>query len=167
MDFLNTKLLTNRNRKDIINLYQKCGDFFDMTLGEMPKDCHDLLDDLPPGCSSDDKRVIGFYGDNNDLIAIVDIVDGYPDQTTAIIGFMLIDPKYRRMGLGRKIESYLREISLSRGMHKLRLVIIEENIPSIKFWTSLGYKEIFTTEPRLQGKKRHRLKVYEKKINDI
>jgi ribosomal protein S18 acetylase RimI-like enzyme len=147
-----------------MKLYRKCGLFFDMSLGEMPKDCHDLLEDLPPGCSRDDKRVIGFYGSNNDLIGVVDIVDGYPDQTTAIIGFILIDPDYRRMGLGKKIENYLVEMSQSRGMHKLRLVIIEENTPSINFWTSLGYEEIFMTEPRQHGKKKHRLKVYEKEI---
>jgi len=57
MDFLNVKLLSNRDSKDIMKLYRKCGLFFDMSLGEMPKDCHDLLEDLPPGCSRDDKRV--------------------------------------------------------------------------------------------------------------
>lgn len=164
MDFLNARLLSRANRREIMTLYRNSVDFFEMTLGEQPKDCNDLLEDLPPGCSRDDKRVIGFYDQQSNLIAVVDIVDGYPDQTTAIIGFMLIDPDYRGIGLGKQIEKYLEKMSISRGMRKLRLVIIEENKVSINFWTSLGFKEIFITEPRKHGKKKHRLKVYEKEL---
>lgn len=41
----------------------------------------------PPGIPMEQKYYIGFF-ENNLLVAIMDLIDGYPDDNTAFIGFL-------------------------------------------------------------------------------
>jgi hypothetical protein len=52
-----------------------------------------ILHDLhitPPNTSADAKYYIGFY-DGDILVAIMDLIDGYPDSDTAFIGFFMMN----------------------------------------------------------------------------
>jgi hypothetical protein len=52
-----------------------------------------ILHDLhitPPNTSAEAKYYVGFY--NGDLlVAIMDLIDGYPDSDTAFIGFFMMN----------------------------------------------------------------------------
>ena len=56
-----------------------------------------ILHDLhitPPNTSADAKYYVGFY-DLDTLVAIMDLIDGYPDGDTAFIGFFMMNRQLR------------------------------------------------------------------------
>ena len=60
-----------------------------------------------------DKYYVGFYEDKT-LVAVMDLIDGYPNADTAYIGFFMMDPTYQGKQIGTAIISevtdYLRSI---------------------------------------------------------
>ena len=54
--------------------------------------------ELPSGCSPDQKSYLGFFDAGGDLIAVLDLVRGYPAERCAFIGFFMVDAS--RQGTG-------------------------------------------------------------------
>lgn len=48
------------------------------------------MEALPPGRELSDKFYVGFF-DGNALIAVLDLIIGYPDKNTDFIGFFMMD----------------------------------------------------------------------------
>lgn len=68
-----------------------------------------ILDDmeaLPPGKSREDKYYVGFF-DGGSLVAIMDLILGYPEKNTAFIGLFMTDVRYQHRGMGSQIISGL------------------------------------------------------------
>lgn len=88
---------------------------------------------LPPGKTMEDKYYLGFYlGDQ--LIAIMDLIDGYPNAETAFIGFFMMDQRWQGKHIGTEIIteacSYLKEA----GFSEVRLGYAKGNFQSEAFW---------------------------------
>ena len=81
---------------------------------------------LPPGKDFDDKYYIGFF-DNNILIAVMDLIDGYPDKNTVHIGFFMVDVKYQGKGVGSDIIQRIICALKETGYMKIRLGVDKEN----------------------------------------
>lgn len=100
-----------------------------------------VLDDLriaPPGIAPPDKYFVGFY-QGNALIAVMDLIDGYPTPETAYIGFFMMDKAHQGRKLGsaiiREAAAYLKAI----GMTAIRLAIDKGNPQSTHFWSKNGF----------------------------
>ncbi|SFQ49630.1 hypothetical protein SAMN02910358_02466 [Lachnospiraceae bacterium XBB1006] len=52
---------------------------------------------LPPGKQMEDKHYIGFF-DHNKLIAIMDLIERFPDEKTAFIGFFMTNVLIQKRG---------------------------------------------------------------------
>ena len=63
---------------------------------------------LPPGKSNEHKFYLGFYDDRK-LIAILDLISGFPDEDTAYIGFFMMDTDKQKQGIGTNIITCVRE----------------------------------------------------------
>lgn len=63
------------------------------------------LEALPSGKSYADKYYLGFYKNNN-LLAIMDLIEKYPDFETVFIGFFMVNKKYQGKKIGRKLIKY-------------------------------------------------------------
>src|SRR5262249_18419633 len=99
-------VLLDESRIDLLqDLYARCSDFIRLVTGHAPRptDARDLLRDLPPGKSSEDKYVLGFTQNSGLLVGVLDVVQGYPDPVTWYIGLLMLDPQERGQGLGEKI----------------------------------------------------------------
>ena len=46
--------------------------------------------ELPSGCSPDQKSYLGFFDAGGDLIAVLDLIRGYPAERSAFIGFFMV-----------------------------------------------------------------------------
>ena len=75
-----------------------------------------VLDDLhitPQNISMADKYYVGFYEDKT-LVAVMDLIDGYPYADIAYIGFFMMNPTYQGNQTGTAIISevidYLRSV---------------------------------------------------------
>lgn len=152
------------NSKEVLELFQVCGDFFKLIGGEVPSETEDYFKDLPPGKTYDEKHLIGVFDDKK-LVAAIDIVEDYPKDKEWIIGLLIIHPAYRRMGIGSKIDEVLGEIVVENRGKFLRVGIQEQNKEALKFWLSRGYEEKFTSDPMKIGQLESRVVVMNKKIN--
>ena len=113
--------------------------FYKYTDSEPTKE--EVINDMkitPPGIDISRKYYIGFYK-SNELIAIMDLIDGYPSEDVAYIGFFMINNKYQGQGIGSSIiydlERYLKEI----GKKSIQLAIDKGNPQSTNFWQKNGF----------------------------
>ena len=79
-----------------------------------------ILHDLhitPPNTSAEAKYYVGFY-DGDILVAIMDLIDGYPDRDAAFIGFFMMNRQLQGRRIGSSIIQalclYLKETGLKR-----------------------------------------------------
>jgi GNAT superfamily N-acetyltransferase len=157
---LTYKKLTHEDNDEIVALYKKTEDYFLLAEGGLAADSHELLTELPPDTSADQKTVIGAYNKGH-LIGLIDCVDGYPDGTTCMLGLLLVDQAYRKRGTGRMIFQYAVMKAKEKGMTKMRIGVFEGNTGAYTFWTRLGFNYIETKGPMAVGDKEHMIKVLE------
>ena len=131
--------LNNNNLDEILNILKDNPQFYKYTDSEPTKE--EVINDMkitPPGIDISRKYYIGFYK-SNELIAIMDLIDGYPSEDVAYIGFFMINNKYQGQGIGSSIiydlERYLNEI----GKKSIQLAIDKGNPQSTNFWQKNGF----------------------------
>lgn len=103
-----------------------------------------ILDDMkltPPGVELPAKHYFGFF-EEEDLVAVMDLVDGYPRPEIAYIGFFMMNRKFqgRRVGTSiiDEVAVYLRKI----GKTAIRLAIDKGNPQASHFWKKNGFEVI-------------------------
>lgn len=92
---------------------------------------------LPPNTTIDQKYYIGFYLDDT-LVAIMDYIDGYPNNETYWIGLFILDINYQGLGIGTKIMNTFIELSDKN----IQLGCLSNNKEGLAFWSKFGFKEI-------------------------
>ncbi len=96
---------------------------------------------LPPGKEIEDKYYLGFF-EYGELIAVLDLIDGYPDEDTAYIGFFMLEECMQ----GRKIgTSMIERICLyceELGFKRMMLGYEKTNPQSSGFWESVDFQPI-------------------------
>ncbi len=107
-----------------------------------------ILHDLhitPPNTSADAKYYVGFY-DGDILVAVMDLIDGYPDSDTAFIGFFMMNRHLQGRQIGTRIVQevciYLKET----GLKSVLLGIDKENPQSNHFWAKNGFSVVREVE---------------------
>ena len=95
----------------------------------------------PPGVDFSAKYYIGFFQED-ELIAVMDLIDGYPEKEIAFIGFFMMKKEWQGQEIGTRIISdvaaYLKQI----GKAALHLGIDKENPQSNHFWKKNGFSII-------------------------
>ena len=94
----------------------------------------------PPGITAEDKYYLGIF-ENQSLVAVLDLIDGYPEPDTAYLGFFMTDSRYQRNGLGTQIICELLEGLRSNGFRFAKLGYITENPQASHFWKKNGFIE--------------------------
>ena len=97
------KLLTHQNIDEIYELCLGNPLYYDYCPPIITK--KQILADmkaLPPYKTYEDKYYIGFY-QNNQLIAVLDLILKYPDSNTAFIGFFMMHSKQQGKGKGSSL----------------------------------------------------------------
>lgn len=97
--------------------------------------------ELPPGCSPDQKSYLGFFDASGDLIAVLDLVQGYPAERCAFIGFFMVGVSRQGAGVGSLLITRLLDRLRGEGVSRVRLAYIEGNEQSRHFWEKCGFVE--------------------------
>ena len=95
-----------------------------------------ILDDinaLPNGKTLDDKYYVGFF-DGSNLVAVLDLIDKYPDKDTVFIGFFMLDVSFQHKGIGTQIIQELCHSLKKQGYKHVRLGWVKGNNQSESFW---------------------------------
>ena len=94
-----------------------------------------ILEDLriaPPGIGPEDKYYVGFFQDDT-LVAVLDLIDGYPEPQIAFIGFFMMNRAFQGRGLGSALIGELAAALRDRGKTAIRLGIDKGNPNSAVF----------------------------------
>lgn len=92
------------------------------------------MEALPPGKTYDDKYFVGYY--NGDvLVAIMDIISGYPNEETIYIGLFMTDVSVQGKGTGTKIIQGLSEYAKMKEYKRIELAWVKGNLQAEGFWT--------------------------------
>lgn len=103
-----------------------------------------ILDDLhiaPPGKTESDKYYVGFYSEDR-LVAVMDLIDGFPEDDIAFIGFFMMDVTLQGRGIGTKIITEVADSLKAQGFKTIRLAIDKDNPQSNHFWKKNGFHVI-------------------------
>lgn len=88
---------------------------------------------LPPGKGLEDKYYGGLF-DGERLIAVLDLITGYPNGKTLFIGFFMMRKEAQGNGLGTKIISELCREAYAQDLKWIRLGYVKGNPQSEAFW---------------------------------
>ena len=107
-----------------------------------------ILHDLritPPNTSADAKYYVGFY-DGEILVAILDLIDGYPDSETAFVGFFMMNRQLQGRQIGTSVIQELCLYLKETGLKRVLLGIDKDNPQSNAFWAKNGFSVIREVE---------------------
>ncbi|MGH3830591.1 MAG: GNAT family N-acetyltransferase [Pseudonocardiaceae bacterium] len=107
-----------------------------------------LLSALPPGMTYDSKYVYGFMIDGPEMIGCVDIIRGWPEPGTALIGLLLLREKDQGHGLGRSAYELV-ETKVRRWpeIDMIRIPVVRTNATVLPFWQRMGFTETGEVQP--------------------
>ena len=107
-----------------------------------------ILSDLhatPPGKPASSKYYVGFYAEDT-LVAVMDLIDGYPDSGWAFIGFFMMNKELQGRQIGSGIIEEVCRSLKTAGIRAVRLGIDKGNPQSAHFWKKNGFSVIREVE---------------------
>lgn len=114
--------------------------FYEYTIARPTKE--NLLEDMrltPPGIDLKDKYYVGYF-DNETLVAVLDLIDGWPSKEVAYIGFFMMNHSYQGKNSGSSIIKELSIYLKSLNVKYLRLAVDDGNPQSLHFWHKNGFE---------------------------
>ena len=94
---------------------------------------------LPDGKTAADKYYLGYF-ERQYLVAVLDLIDGWPDADTAYIGFFMVDGCMQGEGLGTALMEQLCLYCGELGYRRVMLGWDKGNPQSEHFWRKLGFE---------------------------
>jgi GNAT superfamily N-acetyltransferase len=117
-----------------------------------PEAARELLEGAPPDVAPDRKVLLGVHrGDG--LVAIIDLVRGWPQPDVAHIGLLQVHAQHKGRGIGAQSHDLLLDRVRSwPEIRTLRAAIVETNAAeAAPFWLAMGYTRDATTRPYRAG----------------
>ena len=132
------------NETDIDKIFELCShnpQFYEYFPPFVTKESiHQDMLTLPPGKTSDDKYYFGYF-DGDQLIAVMDLIDGYPMPEIVYIGFFMVDSNIQGHGTGSLIIRELCKALREAGYAEIRLAWAVGNHQAEFFWKKNGFSE--------------------------
>lgn len=124
---------------DILELCKENTQFYQYTEAEPTEEqILEMLHVTPPGMEMSSKYYVGYYL-HGALIAVMDLIDGYPAQDVAYIGFFMMNKAFQGRQIGSGIISEAAKYLKSQGKTAIRLAIDQGNPQSTHFWKKNGF----------------------------
>lgn len=93
---------------------------------------------LPGNIDIKDKYYVGYFK-NEKLIAVLDLIDGYPKKDIVFIGFFMMDINVQKNGIGSAIVNELIEYLTTLKYKEVRIGWINGNLQAEHFWIKNGF----------------------------
>ncbi len=93
------------------------------------------LDDRPPSIPIEHKHA--FLVDD---IALLDMLEGYPDEHTWFLGLIFLAPSVRGRGLGTRLMRAVADHARSHGARVLRLAVATQHPDARRLYERLGFR---------------------------
>lgn len=150
------RLLGAADAPAIHDLYRRCDDYFLLQDGGIASaaEAETLFTDVPSTMSADDQVVVGWCQEQ-ELYALACILMGYPKPGDWYLSFLLLDPGFRRRGIGHEIYVGLERWASVNGACRMLLAVLAGNEPALRFWQRQGFEELRVTGPTTYKRKEH------------
>ena len=99
----------------------------------------EVITKLPDGTSPGSKYFVGFYNSDDVLVAVMDLITGYPEPDDAFIGWLMVDGEMQGRGIGSDIFADVRAAMKAAGFDYMALAVVKENKEALKFWKGQGF----------------------------
>lgn len=132
--------LTAADLARLSRLCVACTDFFELVEGTPGGEATaaEILGPLPTEYARGTKHVFGLAR-ADELVGVVDLLEGYPSPREWYIGLLLLLPDDRGKGLGAQVcAEILRWIGV-RGGTAVRLIVQHQNPRARVFWERMGF----------------------------
>ncbi len=98
-------------------------------------------------------------------MGVIELVDGFPVPTTAMLGLLLIADTHRRRGIGTRAVRAVEDLVVSWGTcDRIRIGVVRTNAQALVFWEAVGYSATGEMRPYDEGAVRSEVVVMEKRI---
>lgn len=116
-------------------------------LGRIPtrESLTDIISEVPKGVSMQCKHFVGFYNEDDVLVAVMDLITGYPESDDAFIGWLMVDGDLQGKGVGSGIFADVRAAMKAAGYDYMTLAVIKQNKEAQKFWEEQGFRQVEET----------------------
>ena len=133
--------LHERDELRLSEFCRRCTEFFELVEGQPggPETAAEILGPLPERVASGTKLVFGIER-AGDLVALVELLRGFPGPTDWYVGLLVLLPELRRTGLGTQVWLAVRAWIQAQGCTVVRLVVQKQNTPARIFWASHGFE---------------------------
>ena len=105
--------------------------------------CEEMAE-LPPGMGPESKYYVGYF-DGERMIALLDLIEGYPEKDIAFIGLFMTEKEIQNRGVGTGIITQVLEYLKTSGFRAVRLAWVKGNPQSEHFWLKNGFSVIRET----------------------
>ena len=134
--------LTEADAGEVLAIYRGNPQYFEYS--DARPTLEQVVDDMsitPPGIDSSSKYYVGFYQDGV-LVAVMDLIDGYPQADVGYVGFFMMNAAYQGKELGSAIVAEAVAYLKTVGKNSLRLAIEKDNPQSNRFWEKNGFRVV-------------------------
>jgi len=132
--------ITKQNFEQIFDVYASNHDFFLLVQGEKATIESSIgdIEAIPPNCVIEQKVYLSIWEDGK-AIGVLDLIEGYPEQTNFWIGLLLIHGDLQSKKIGSKIVHAMLNAAKISGYKSAQLGVIENNVKGIGFWQKHGF----------------------------
>ena len=109
----------------------------------------EIISRVPEGAGKNDKHFVGFYHDTQ-LVAILELITGYPESSDAFIGWFMVAGHLQRHGIGSQIFADIRAAMAGRGYDRMSLFCETANAEAMAFWKSQGFRVVSEDDLRAE-----------------
>lgn len=122
--------------------------------GPRPDEAAELLISRPADLPVERKVVLGAFDDAEVLAAVIDVLRGWPDPSSAHIGLLQVHSSRKRQGVGRRAHDLMLDWIGAGwpGITQLRAAIVATNAAdAAPFWAAQGYQPTGVPQPYAAG----------------
>jgi len=141
-------------------------DYFERVEGAAPgpAEAQHVCSALPDGFAYDGKHVFGVYR-GGVMAGCVDLLVGYPDSCTAMLGLLLVASSVDNQGVGsaalRLLDDWLLQ---NTECTRVRIGVVRTNDGVLGFWQRMGFVETGETKPYVHGSLKSEVLVLDKSL---
>jgi len=135
------RMITPEDIADVYTLCKSNRKYYEYTnAAPTVESLTEIISRVPEGAESQGKYFVGFYQQDR-LVAVLDLITGYPEKDDAFIGWFMVDGQLQRRGIGSQIFADVRAAMIGQGYDHLSLFCEKENTEAIAFWHAQGFEK--------------------------
>ena len=135
--------ITETDISDVVSLARTNGRYY-RSLGIRPSRSRltEIVSDISKGSedvAAASTHFVGFYDEDEGLVAVLDLICGYPEADDAFIGWFMVDANLQGQGVGSSIFADVRASMKAQGYDHLELKCPKASGSARSFWESQGF----------------------------